>query len=357
MSVLNIIGFEDLPPVGDYALYETLLKGLARQYTTQNITTVQRNGRQWLRMSGTTTTPSGYSTARAASLMLDLNTPALKTTLMTKKVWIGYRYCTVLTGAAQIPTSATIYFGAGFTLPTALLVPADIPDNTEFFLEFGIDWANKLVEIWRDGTLLKTVAIPGWADASYSAYNFVIGYVDQDYAGSASVAYARQFDINDFYMVIEDGVGLSKRLGALKVKPMVIESVELGDGWGNPSVGDPTVILSQKSLTTAGKLTPVLRSSTKHSPLKVNFAKPAVDGNIEYVAIDVIGFRDAGTVTKFSSKIKADTVESAAVTGIVAPAILTVSAVYAGEKTPNNTRWTPDNFDTMDLSINSLAEG
>ena len=358
MSVLDIIGFEDLPPVADSLLYETLMRGCTRAIPgTQSISMSLRNGRQWARVSGTSTTPAGYSTARCASLVWNLYTDALRTALLTKKVWVGYRYRTVLTSASQIPTSAAVYFNPNFSIGVSLLSAAEVADNTEFFFEFGIDWANKLVEVWRDGALLKTVAMPGWTDASFTALIFMAGYGDQDYSSSTTTAFARVFEINDIYMLIDDGVGLSKRLGPLKVHALALENVELGEGWGNASGTDPKSLLSQTNLTTAGKLTPVLRTSTKHSVMSVGFVKPSAEDNIEFVTIDVMGFRDEGTTTKFTSKIKADTAESAPVQGVVGFNTLSVTKVFSGEKTPNNTRWTPDNVDALALSINTLAGG
>lgn len=356
MSVLDIVGFEDFPPVADSLLYETLLKGWSRAIPgTQTVTAFVRNSRQWLRVSGTSTTPAGYSTARCASLWSNLYSADQRTTLMTKKVWFGYRYRTVLTGAAQIPTSASIYFGANFTLPVALISPVEVADNTEYFFEFGVDWANKQVEVWRDGTLIKTLPIPAWADASFTGYTFVVGYFDQDYAGNASVAYARVFDINDIYMLVDDGVGLSKRLGPLKVKALVIDDVQLGEGWTNPTNTDPKTLLSQASLTSANKLNTTLRSSTKHTPLVVGFAKPSADDRVEYLTVDVVGYRDDGTATKLNSSIKGDGTDSPLVPGTLAFSALTVVNTYRGEQSPKNTTWTPDMVDALTLTVNTVS--
>lgn len=358
MSVLDIVGFEDFPTLGDSLLCETLLKGWVRAIpSTQSLSVVARNGRQWLRCSGTSTTASGYSTTRNASLWRNLYSAEMRPALLTKKFWFGYRYRTVLTSASQIPTSASMYFGTNFNLPVALISPAEVTDNTEYFFEFGVDWANKTIEVWRDGVLIKTLPIPLWADVSFTGYTFLVGYIDQDYAGSASVAFARVFDINDIYMLVDDGIGLSKRLGPLKIKAMVINDVQVGEGWENPTGTDPKTLLAQSSLTPTNKLNTVLRSSTKHTPLTIGFAKPSSDDRVEYLSVDVVGFRDDGTATKLTSTIKAEGTDSTAAIGTLSFGALTVTNTYAGEKTPGNTAWSPDNVDTLTLSVNAVAGG
>lgn len=358
MSVLDIVGFEDFPTLGDSLLCETMLKGWVRASPlTQSLSVVARNGRQWLRCSGTSTGASGYSTNRNTSLWRNLYSAEMRPALLTKKFWFGYRYRTVLTSASQIPTSASMYFGANFNLPVALISPAEVTDNTEYFFEFGVDWANKTIEVWRDGVLIKTLPIPLWADVSFTGYTFVVGYIDQDYAGSASVAFARVFDINDIYMLVDDGIGLSKRLGPLKIKAMVINDVQTGEGWTNPTGTDPVSLLTLSSVTPGNKLNTVLRSSTKHTPLTIGFAKPSSDDRVEYLSVDVVGFRDDGTATKLRSTIKVEGTDSTAAIGTLSFGALTVTNTYAGEKTPGNAAWSPDNVDTLTLSINSVTGG
>ncbi|MND58388.1 hypothetical protein D3C80_495380 [compost metagenome] len=363
MSVLDIMGFEDFPAVADSLTYESLMKGIARYLPgSQTLTMVQRGGRQWCRVAGTDGSPAGYSTARCASVGLnywDLFTPAQKTLLLTKKVWFGYRYRNNLIQAGLMNSHASMYIGPnGFV---DLLSSGELAYDTEYFLEFGIDWGNKTVECWRDGTLMKTVVIPAWSDAQYTAFQLVIGYFTQEYSNSWTTAYGRQFDFTDLYLLIDDGVGLCNRLGAVKVRPLVPESVVLGEGWDNPTAGNPVDVISQSKMTLANKLTSVLKTSTSHTDLTVNFKRPVTDDSIEHVVVDILAFRAEGTITTVAGKTSLGGANSTEVvktppftnfgTGLGAIKLL------SSDKTPGGQRWTVDALDNINVLIAGKTGG
>jgi hypothetical protein len=363
MSVLDIMGFEDFPAVADSLTYESLMKGFARWYVgTQTITMAQRNGRQWCRVAGLDGSPAGYSTSRAASVWLnqwDLFTPAQKTLFLTKKVWFGYRYRNNLIQAGGMNSHACMYIGPnGFV---DLLAGGDLSYDTEYYLEFGIDWGNKTVECWRDGVLAKTVIIPAWSDGQLSTFQLIIGYVTQEYSSSWNTAYGRQFDWNDMYLLIDDGVGLCNRLGAVKVRPLIPETVELGEGWTNPTGGNPVDVISQSKMTLANKLTSVLKSSVKHTDITVNFKRPTTDESIEHVSIDLLAFRAEATTTAITGKATLGGVDTTVVTktppfnnfgtGLGAIRLL------AADKAPGGQRWSLDALDNLNVLIAGKTGG
>ncbi|MNM13539.1 hypothetical protein D3C81_237310 [compost metagenome] len=355
MSVVKIFGFEDLAPTINTALFENFT-GLARVFPdTQSFTMAQYKGRQWAKVQGSLDGNGGYSVTRAASFKIEMIPLVTAPVLLSKRIWVGCRVLIQVTANSYPQSMAWMEFGLGGNVP--LLGFNELLKDVEYYIEIGFDYTAGNVQVWVNGALFKTVLIPAWGPQQASGYTrVIIGQFDQDYNNNGPLlGQARMFLFNDVYVTIEDGIGLSGRLGAVKVKPLEIEEVTLGEGWGQVGVGTPKEILSAANLTPTTTVANVLRSSTKHTDTVVGFKKPVTEDPVEFVQIDAIGFRDEATTTNIVTSVDDR--------GVKTPNKLTVSPVatvvggqtrvLSSEMTPTGDRWSPDIVDSLKVILNA----
>ncbi|MNV82264.1 hypothetical protein D3C71_1759870 [compost metagenome] len=154
-------------------------------------------------------------------------------------------------------------------------------------------------------------------------------------------------------------MGLTGRLGGVKVRPLEIENAVLGEGWATNGGDTPIATLSTSNLTPATLTSKVMRSSTKGTDLVVDFKKPAVDDPIEYVEVDTFAFRDAATTTAIKTALDDRGVKTTVKTTALPLDTMVGSAVNVARLslTPTGDRWSLDNVDSLKVVINSKAGG
>ncbi|MNF95873.1 hypothetical protein D3C84_786420 [compost metagenome] len=233
--------------------------------------------------------------------------------------------------------------------------------NTEYYVEVSIDYLNSIAQVFVNGALFKTVAIPAWGPNQPVAYSYVVmGQYNADYNNNAGLyAHARVMLLNDIYVVVEDGVGLSSRLGGVKVRPLEIENVVLGEGWVINGNDTPVATLAVSSVNPTDVTTKAMRSSTKHTDLVVDFKKPVTDDPVEFVEVQAFAFRDQGTATALQVSLDDRGVKTEVTTTTLPIGTLTKGVVKVTKSpvTPTGDRWTPTNLDTLKVVLNSKAGG
>lgn len=341
MAIKEMMGFEAFPASGNYLTLAQLGKGLYYPNATAGTVKVDvANGRQRLGITGV---GSPY-------IRFDAPTFFTLAELMTRKCYIGFRIQAVNEAAAS--SIAVIGFSFNAATPVYPLTLADFGAGLEAYVELCIDIPNKTVTTWVDGVKIRDVAIPDYSTTLTSA-NFYIG-------PTSGASTARLYTYNDFYFMVDtsdldNGTTPSTRLGPIKVRSIVPDTVTLGDGWTNPSGGDPAAGLAVSGMDATHLTTPALKSSVTRTPAVIGFARPNNAWPIKAVSLRVYGYRDTGTVPTLVGKVVQGANETPEVTYSMNPSTPKSGAAVDSLGVFNNsldgTPWSADKLDQLQVSL------
>lgn len=295
MAIREILGADDFPAGTRYPTYQLLGKGVlpntAQGVTSANTSIATLNGRNWLRITGTTV-PSLYSNLSAAKITA--------AEMKTKKIYGGFRYC-VPNNAAAKTTDAILrltFVGPGTSY--GLLTESDMQRTTdEVYIKYMIDVANLTVSAWIDGTFIRSQALA----AGVSALTDIQVTYGQVTAGITS----ENYHYNDFYWEVDtfdvDGIQAGK-LGPVKVKSAKVSGTVLAAGWSVSDGSNPDTVLDTLGLAPNTELTPTIRTSPDETVSSIGFAKPSAELSIKAVSMEVFAYRDTGTAPALQVQLK-----------------------------------------------------
>jgi hypothetical protein len=226
----------------------------------------------------------------------------------TKVYWFGARYRNVnnagyalfrLASATQTPNDLLLSNGAALGFVGGTGTP-------EVFLEIEIDFPGNKFRVYKDGALISESALTSFAQL-YSdinngrELNFGVPFKNATAwtnNGAAKVS-PDQFKVRDIYIVVDDGIGVTKRLGPVNIKraPVTVTGVV----GANKDAAAAQTILNQPLVNTASggawsKAAGTVKLTDANSAVNFKLDLSAIPGKVLAAGVLVGGRRSAAVI-------------------------------------------------------------
>jgi len=348
MSIREILGADDFPAGTRYPTYQLLGKGIlpvtAQGVTSANTSIAALNGRNWLRITGTSI-PSLTSNLSAAKISV--------AEMKTKKIYGGFRYCVPNNNLTKTSDNILRIVFTGPGTAYGLLLESDLQRTTdEVYIKYMIDVANLQISVWVDGTFIRTTALAAGVSA--------LTDIQVIYGQNSTAVSAENHHYNDFYWEVDtfdvDGIQVGK-LGPVKVKAAKVSGTVLAAGFSVSDGSNPDTVLDTLGLAPNTELTPTIRTSPDETVSSIGFAKPSAELAIKAVSMEVFAYRDTGTAPTLQVQLKQGATLDTKKTFTVPTNDFNRGAVSdrvgCFNVDLNGQAWTNDSIDALTLLVNS----
>ena len=347
--ITEILGADDFPAGARYATFQLLGKGMLpavnQGATSANTSVTNLGGRNWLRITGTTTPYLSYNLS-SAKITLDQ--------MKTRKIYGGFRYVVPANNPTKTNNSVfrVTFVGPGGAVD--MVLEADMLRTTdEMYIKFMIDVPNLLVTAWIDGTQVRSTTLNAPNIANFTDIQLFYGQL-----GSAVASESHCY--NDFYWEVdtnaEDG-SVAGKLGPVKVRTVKTGGSVLPSDWSVSDGSSPDAVFDGTTMAPSTELTPFVRTAASESVASIGFVKPTAELAIKAVSVEVFGYRDSGTQPTLQAQLKQGTKTTAKKTFAVP-----VNDFNRGAQSDrlgcfntdlNGAAWTNDSIDSLELLLNS----